>query len=252
MRIRIQTGLVALALLATAWGGGGSPAAASACVDPRFVTSTPDDMWSQRGYIVHNNMWNASGYDVKQVLRACSYKNWFVRVTADNRSGDGAVKTYPNVHRDWHDWGTGAEPRLSSFKKIRSRFAARTPDVGIYNVAFDIWLNGVPGNREVMIWTENHRQVPAGNVVARGLQWSDRTWRVFATNDNTYIAFVPNKPLRQGTMPIKSMLSWLIGKGRIPAKSTLGQIGFGFEIVSTGGRPAKFKVDDFSISASRR
>jgi hypothetical protein len=208
-------------------------------------------MWSQHGYIVHNNMWNASGYNVKQALRACSYKNWSVRVTANNRSRDGAVKTYPNVHRDWHNWSTGAEPRLRSFKKIRSRFAARSPHVGIYNVAYDIWLNGVPGNREIMIWTENYRQVPAGSVVARGLQWSGRTWRVFATKDNGYIAFVPNKPLRQGTMRIRSMLFWLIDEGRIPARSTLGQIGFGFEIVSTGGEAAKFKVNDFSISVSR-
>ena len=30
------------------------------------------------------------------------------------------MKTYPNVHRDFHNWDTGQEPRLSSFKRIRS------------------------------------------------------------------------------------------------------------------------------------
>ncbi len=229
-----------------------APAAAATCAHPKFVSSSPDAMWGSGRYIVHNNMWNASGYKVSQAIRACSHRNWSVRATANNASGDGAVKTYPNVHRDWHNWGTGAEPRLSSFKTISSSFKARTPHVGIYNAAFDVWLNGVPGNREVMIWTDNHRQVPAGSVVARGLRWSHRTWAVWATGDNRYIAFVPKKRMASGTLPIRSMLRWLTKSGRIPPRSTLGQIGFGFEIVSTGGSPARFKVDRFSIRAVRR
>ncbi len=48
------------------------------------------------------------------------------------------------------------------------------------------------------------------------------------------------------------MLTWLVSKGRVPAGSTLGQICFGFEIVSTGGEAATFKVNDFSVSSSRR
>ena len=83
------------------------PAQAAACTDPKFVTSDPNGMWEQGGYIVHNNMWNASGYDISETLRACSHRNWSVRVTADNSNGDGAVKTYPNVHKDYHDWSTG-------------------------------------------------------------------------------------------------------------------------------------------------
>jgi hypothetical protein len=162
------------------------------------------------------------------------------------------VKTYPNVHKDWHDWNTGYEPRLSSFTKIRSSFKARTPRVGIYNAAYDIWLNGVPGNREIMIWTDNYRQTPAGTRVARGLEFGGVTWRLFATGDNHYLAFVPNRRLTQGTVRIKGMLDYLVRKGRVPRTSTLGQIGFGFEIVSTGGDPATFKVDDFSLTTERR
>ena len=136
--------------------------AAVSCTDPKFVSSDPDAMWFDRNYVVHNNMWNASGYDVRQRMSACSFWNWKVVATADNASNDGAVKTYPNVHKDWHDWNTGAEPRLSRSKRIRSHFASRSPGVGIYNWAYDIWLNGVPGEHEVMIWTDNYRQVPAG------------------------------------------------------------------------------------------
>ena len=45
------------------------------------------------------------------------------------------------------------------------------PGTGIYDIAYDIWLNGVPGNREIMIWTENHGQIPSG-AVAKGLSFS--------------------------------------------------------------------------------
>ena len=80
-------------------------------------------MWNNGGYIVHNNMWNVSGYDVSETLTACSHRNWAVTDHRRQRSGDGAVKTYPNVHKDYHDWSTAAEPRLSSFRTS----AARSP-----------------------------------------------------------------------------------------------------------------------------
>jgi len=47
------------------------------------------------------------------------------------------------------------------------------------------------------------------------------------------------------------MLNWLVQKGRLPRDVTLGQICFGFEIVSTDGSPATFKVNDFSLSVRR-
>jgi hypothetical protein len=197
-------------------------------------------------------MWNVSGYNVTETLRACSFRNWYVDAKADNRSGDGAVKTYPNVHVDYHNWSTGAEPRLDQFSKIRSTFAARTPRVGIYNAAYDVWLNGVPGDHEVMIWTDNYRQVPAGSQVAKGLQFSNRSWKVYATANNSIISFVPNKRLTQGSIGIKARLDWLVKRGMIPADATLGQICFGFEIVSTEGSFARFKVDDFSVTTARK
>ena len=215
-----------------------------------FTTSDPNGGWSNGGYYVHNNMWNASSYRVSQTLHACAFDNWHVSATADNSSGDGAVKTYPNVHKDFHNWSTGAEPALSSFSTITSTFAATSPHVGIYNVAYDIWLNGVPGNREVMIWTENYRQVPAGSRVASGVSLSGRTWDVYATSTNGYIAFVPSQPMTQGSLTLKAMLDWLVSQGRVPASSTLGQIGYGVEVVSTDGKPATFSFTDFSVSTS--
>jgi Glycosyl hydrolase family 12 len=256
MRSRFIRGFAVLALLvgvvAVLTPSSDAASKGVSCRNPRFVTTNPNGMWSSRGYVVHNNMWNVGGYNVKERLAACSPSNWSVVATANNATHDGAVKTYPNVHRDFHNWNTGHEPKLSAFHTITSTFAARTPNVGIYDEAYDIWLNGVPGNREVMIWTNNFHQFPAGSRVASGVMLSGLKWRVYASSDNSIISFVPQHRLTHGTIRIKSHLDWLVRHGRVQRGSTLGQICFGFEIVSTGGHPARFKVDKFSVSTTRR
>jgi len=249
--------LPVLALVAVTVGLGTPSADASGtartCAHPRFVTSSTDGGRSMGKYYVHNNMWNVGGYNVSETLKACSAGNWYVNAKADNHSGDGAVKTYPNVHRDYHNWSNGHEPKLSSFKTIQSRFASRSPHVGIYDGAYDIWMNGVAdGNStEVMIWTDNFHQVPSGRVVKRGLEFSHRTWKLWASSDHHYLAYVPNKPLRSGTIAIKKRLSYLTGHGFMRKGSTVGQVCFGYEVVSTGGSFHRFKIDQFSITSSR-
>jgi hypothetical protein len=111
-------------------------------------------------------------------------------------------------------------------------------------------MNGVPGNREIMIWTENRGQRPAGNLVAQGVSLSGITWDVWATGNNSYLAFVPRSPLPSGSLDLKAMIDLLIAQGRIPANSTLGQICFGVEVVSTDGKPATFHFTDFSVTSS--
>lgn len=246
------------ALLIAAWliladvpaGAAGRSSTSAPCTRPVFVTSRPDGMWSNGGYVLHNNMWNVKRYKVSQTMSACAYNDWSVTATADNRSRDGAVKTYPNVHKDYHNWNTGEEPRVDSFRAITSSFAASSPPVGIYDVAYDIWLNGVPGNREIMIWTDNRRQVPSGSLVARSIAISGQAWDVYATRDNRYIAFVlpGGKALARATLDLKAMIDWLIDRGRVNRDATLGQICFGVELVSTDGKPASFAFTDFSIT----
>ena len=247
----------AVTLVAVAAGLGTAAAGATGtsrpCVHPQFVTSGWEGQSLGR-YYADSDMWNASGYSVSQRMRVCSPGNWSVTATADNNSGDGAVKTYPNVHRDYHNWSTGHEPKLSAFSSIRSSFASRSPHVGIYDGAFDIWMNGVADDNstEVMIWTDNYRQAPSGSVVKRGLRFSHRTWKLYATDDHSYIAYVPNKPLPTGTIALKARLTYLTSHGYLSKGSTVGQVDFGYEIVSTNGSSQRFKVDRFSISSSRK
>src|ERR1043166_8811511 len=129
--------------------GGGAGTPQKTCPAPVFITSEPNGGWSTEGYYVHNNMWNAKETLGPQTTYACSFHDWFVVSNQTNHAG--AVKTYPNVHKDYDN------VPISSFKEITSRFAETSPHVGIYDVAYDIWTNGVatPGCTEFMIWNEN-------------------------------------------------------------------------------------------------
>ncbi len=227
--------------------GPSSQAAATSCTDPQFVTSDPTGGWSDGSYYLYNNMWNAANYSVQQTMYACSYNNWYVVATMNNDSGDGAVKTYPDVQANFN------EPAISSFQSISSTFAQTSPNVGIYEDAYDIWINGVAdsSSTEVMIWTQNHGQTPAGSVVAtasfggQGYQvWQD------GTGAGAYIAFVADTNVSSGTVNLLAFFDWIIAKGWIPSNSTLGQICYGAELVSTDGAPATFSFTNFSVTTS--
>jgi hypothetical protein len=218
------------------------PPTGSVCTNPYFTTSGSNGGITDGGYYVHNNLWNAASYPgTKGTTQVCSYRSWNHVGTASN-TGDGAVKTYPNVHKDY------SGRTISSFPRLTSTFAATPPGVGIYNVGYDLWLNGVP-NDEVMIWTDNHGQVPAGSRFASSISLSGYTWDVYATGGNGYIAFVPSNGARytSGMVDIKAMLTYLVAQGRVAANATVHQICYGVEIVDTGGVPATWKFTDFSI-----
>jgi len=211
--------------------------------DPMFVTSDRNGGWSHGGYYVHNNMWNSAKYSpCTETLSAWSFDHWQVVARMNNSTGDGAVKTYPNVHKDYD------RVPLSSFTSLTSRFAAMGPHVGIYNFAYDLWINGIarPGCTEIMIWTENFNQVPGGRHV-RDVTLGGRTYQVYKRAGSSYIAFVPTANFTAGTLDLLEMVNWTIAQGWLPAESTVNQICFGVEIVSTDDAEATFAVTGFVI-----
>lgn len=248
--------LAALALTAPLFAVASSPASASSCTSAqaRWASSDLNAMWFGGRYIVHNNGWNAGGYAVRQRIYVCSKGNWRVRARMNDRRGDGAVKTYPNVHRDWHNWSTGWEPKLKTFRRIRAWHAHRTPRAGIYNAAFDVWLNGVPGEHELMIWTQNRKQRPAGSVRARNVRIGGRQWTVWATSrrDASYVAYVPERRYRKGRTKVLATIRDARRRGLLSQRLRVGQVGYGFEIVSTGGKFRRFKMDTFRMQVRRR
>ena len=107
-----------------------APVRSASCANPVFQTSDTNGGWSTQGYYVHNNMWNDEYGFGPETLYACSHNNWYV--TSSQVNHEGAVLTYPNVHKDY------SGRTISSFTTLKSTFAATSPQVGIYNVAYDI------------------------------------------------------------------------------------------------------------------
>ena len=220
-----------------------APAPGGTCTKPVFTTSATSGGWSTAGYYVHNNMWNVAEAG-PETLYACSYDNWYVITNQKNSPSNlGSVKTYPNVHKDYNG------ERISSFSRITSTFAATSPHLGIYDVAYDIWLNGVASSNstEIMIWTDNYRQVPSGDVVAK-VAFGGIDYAVWKVPDSTYVAFVPSKPMTSGNLDLLQMFKWLMSKGWLAGTSTMGQIGFGVEVVDTLSTDARFTFTNFSIT----
>jgi Glycosyl hydrolase family 12 len=224
-----------------------SRASTTSCPDPQFVTSAPTGGWSDGNYYLYNNMWNAAGYSVHQTMYACSYNNWYVVATMNNDSGDGAVKTYPDVQANFNG------PAISSFNSISSTFAQASPDVGIYEDAYDVWINGVANSSstEIMIWTQNHGQTPGGSVVTsaslggRGYQ----VWRN-GSGGGQAVTFVADSNFSSGTVNLLAFFDWVMAQGWLPANSTLDQICYGAELVSTDSAPATFSFTNFSVTTS--
>jgi hypothetical protein len=229
---------------AGAAGQGGAPSCTNAPHVLPLNPSNAQDGITLGGFYVDTDTWNAANYSVSQTMYVCDYDNWYVVAKLDNSTGDGAVKTYPNVHKDF-----GSAPAISSFTMISSSFAHAGPHVGIYEFAYDIWLNGVAsnGSTEVMIWTDNFGQVPSGSI-QETVTFDGQSYQVWKSG--SYIAFVETNNVTSGTVNLLSFFNHIISKGWIPATSTLGAIDYGVELVSTNGMDATFVVDGFSLTTN--
>jgi hypothetical protein len=214
-----------------------------ACTNPSFTTSANFGSENLGAYTVANNMWNAGGGGISQTLSACSASSWFVNATVANDGG--GVKTYPNSH-----YMFGNAPQVSSLNSVTSTFAQSSPNSGNFEDAYDIWLNGLAGSGgadEVMIWTENHGQIPGGSPMASAT-FGGQSFTVWRGNNNL-VSFVADANVTSGTLNLLPFFQWLINKGWEPANSTLLQVDYGVEVVSTNG-PETFGFSDFSVNPS--
>ncbi|HEY3557452.1 MAG TPA: hypothetical protein VGL05_08310 [Kribbella sp.] len=209
----------------------------STCSNPSFVTTSSNNQGEGRDfgpYYVHNNMWN--NHNGTYTMSVCNYDNWYEDVTQP-LPGDRGVQAYPNVHKDYDD---------VPLSKIKSaKFAATTPancSACIYNVAFDVWI-GDGLNNELMIWTDNKAQVPAGRKVGT-VSFGGFTYDVW--HGDGYTAYVSQVTQKSGTMPLASFFSDMVNRGWAP-KATTWQVDYGVEVVSTGGAKQRFTFNDFSI-----
>jgi hypothetical protein len=216
----------------------------STCTNPSFTTSAPFGSVNLSPYTVTNDMWNIGGGGISQTLSVCSASSWFVN--ANVADDGGGVKTYPDSYYMFNN-----APKISSLNSVTSSFAQSSPDSGTFEDAYDIWLNGTvsDGNHdEVMIWTENRGQIPGGSPMAT-VTIGGRSFTVWRGTNNL-VSFVADSTMTSGTLDLLPFFQWLINKGWEPAGSTLVQVDYGVEIVSTNSAPETFDFSDFSVSSS--
>ena len=213
----------------------------SGCTNPKIINE--GEAWGYYEpdgslYLIHNNSWNDTAGG-NSVITACDYDDWYlISDTPDH--ADLSVQTYPNVHRDYNDIA------LSSITS--ARFAATGPHcIGcIWNMAFDVWI-GDGLSHELMIWTENWGQRPAGNqidvVFIGGQQY--QVWRS-GSGDGGIFTYLSVTPQLAGTMPLSLFFADVRARGWTP--TTTWQVDFGVEIVDTNGNPERFTFTDFFIN----
>lgn len=228
-----------------------TPAPAGQCTDPVWVATGADDMQQFNGYFVHNNMWNAPAGG-SQTISACSETSWFVEASnfPDNNY---EVFSYPNVHLDMPNWPGGVP--LSGLPQAVTSFAGSPQDKGNFNVAYDVWINGVGngnGSTELMIWTDTRPQTLEPLGTDQGdLTISGVVYDVYHYNDGNVnvVSYKARSAVRSGTFDLKQIVGDGVSRGFIPADPKLSAVDYGVEYRFTDGT-ARFDVTDFSVSTS--
>jgi hypothetical protein len=211
-------------------------------------------------YEIHNNMWNNwtdnEGPAGTYKLSACDYDNWRLEVTqAENANNpSNAVRAYPNVHRNYN------KKPLTEIESATFAHKAPLCNQCIYNVAFDVWINDAEGQaafeNELMIWTQNRGQTPAGNKLGV-TTIGGKEYDVWKDGGNStpggIFTFVSKSPQTSGTMPLGLFFNYLESQNWIkkPAGHTgpnnTWQVDYGVEMVTTGGTKQSFEFINFSI-----
>lgn len=231
-------------LVAAALAGSGAiavatlPAAhASIPQNVAWKSSAPFGLWHNGGFNVFNNEWNTSEAG-PQTIWAHSFHNWGVE---SRQASTTSVKVYPSVQKNYRN-----RP-YTSLKSLTSTFTESMPPASsnfIAEAAYDIWLNNF--NIEVMMWVDNHRQVPAGHVIAT-VDIFGQKFRVWQSGHDLFSFALVGKRETSGKVHLLSALRWLVNHGLLSRSVTLRQVDFGWEIASTHGAPMDFIVTRYSL-----
>jgi hypothetical protein len=219
----------------------------SSCASPKYTIPTnpsnPQDGYTLSGFYVTGDTWNFGAYPgSQQTMYICDYNNWYAMVNVNDSKNDGAVKTYPNVHKDF------SNPSVNSFTNITSSWSHQAPGTGAYDFAYDIWLNGQ--STELMVWTQSagrQAHVP-GIPVVGSAAIGGVTYTIHKSGG--YIAYDMPSATSSGTVNLLAIMKDAISRGLMSGTSTVGQIDYGVEVCDTGSVNTKFSVNAFSLTAN--
>ncbi len=229
MRTTIRSALTG-ALLIVALAMGSVPAHAA-------VWSSTDKFgsFSTNGYTLNNDVWGSGAGP--QTIWANSSSNWGVWTQQPATNG---VKSYPHAEFD-------INRSLSSVNTVTSSFNVSVPGTGVYNTAYDIWLNNF--SFEVMLWMNEKVAGPLGSL-RQTVTSGGFTWRLYtgSNGSNTVYSFVNTGQTSSGSVDVLAVLRWLQSNGLFGSNTaTLGNVQFGWEISSTNNTGTNFVTNSYSV-----
>jgi len=201
-----------------------------------------------------NNCW--ADPSCPQTLTSSGPDHW--SVSAKEPAGNTGVRTYPDVQQLFSDWcgtywnncATMTDTPISVLHLLRSTFTENMHATAgtIAEAGYDIWLSDTPGSDEIMVWVDNARRGTGGAAVIGHATIFGQPFTVLQYGGKGgEIIFSLNHNEQTGTVHILATLRWLQSHGYVPAGATVGQVDFGWEICSTGGRPETFTVSAYTL-----
>lgn len=239
------------------------------CASPEKIVEQDGRTFDAPGttgqYYVHNDAWNWQGPNSGQheLLYLCNFNNWHVDSWGFD-TPEGEVFMYPSTKFDVTGSCCKGLPLSTWPNQVDGRFAGAVSGYGAgssYNVAWDLWLNGVASGNytEMMIWTQH-----GGNAAPAGTRRADWTapngqvyevwWdgNTFEKAGGSYLAFISKNTQLSGTVDIRAFVAESAARGYINADPTLNQLNFGVEVRDTGAatqaNPARFTLTDFALT----
>jgi hypothetical protein len=198
---------------------------------------------------VGNNMWGCgSGNCGPQTVTAYNPGNW--SVTSNQAAGNTGVLTYPDVQQVFGRWDGKGNVPLSGFSSITSDFTEEmNGNHGTdAEAGYDIWLSGTKRS-EVMIWVDNVGRGNGGATLYGHTTIRGQAFTVYTYGSGEIIVSL-DKNETSGTVDLLATLRWLQAHGLVSSSAALGQVDFGWEICSTGGRPETFTISKYSLTST--
>ena len=213
-------------------------------------------------YTVQNNRW---GTDARQCVAPSG--DGFEVVAAEGQMGPGAPKSYPSIVAGCH-WGrctNGSGLPLATSRLGGARTAVSIEAApGVWNAAYDLWLNTTPSaqgqndDTEIMIWIDHQGFAqPIGAVVGQ-VDIAGTSWTIWQGQSGwDVITFVRDVGAASVDLPLAPFVAEAIERGATEEGSYLTSVQFGFEpweggqglaargfSVTTGGAVAREPTDE--------
>jgi hypothetical protein len=204
---------------------------------------------------VGNDVWNPiPGW--RQTLHAADPGDWYV--TARMPAGNTAVVSYPSVGANYGQT-TDVPTPLTDYASIYSSFSENMNATARTSAwaAYDIWLgqdNCAPNpakcaGEEVMIQHDFANNGPCPAVANATFGGSGgvpvQKWHLCKFGSELIWKLIGNE--QSGRVNVLAMLTWLVGRHFLPARTGLWAVEYGWEICSTGGVNENFQIKSYSI-----